>query len=161
MKQATKKNYEPEFRDLEDLVPLQLSVMATHKFLKTMYNLSDSDLEFISEEKVSAARKTGDSAFKTIQYLLNEYNNDKKLSNNNCTLSIDKVPFARSVIDLLPELERKYRNEENAENGLKEFEINMRALFHRLRSMQSRAEKDIKDKRMRQKVDEKVENFLE
>jgi hypothetical protein len=75
-------------------------------------------------------------------------------------VSIDKVPFARSVVDILPELERKHHNENNEHDVLKEFEINMRTLFHRLRSMQSMAEKDIKDKRMRQKVDGKIETFL-
>jgi predicted ATP-dependent endonuclease of OLD family len=145
-----------KFVDLEDLVPLELSILAAHKFLEVVYDFSDSDLAFISEQAITSAQKIGDSTFKTIQGLLIEYSKEA----NNCAVSIDKVPFARSVVDILPKLERKHRNENNRHNGLKEFEINMRALFHRLRSMQSMAEKDIKDKRMRQKVDGKVETFL-
>jgi hypothetical protein len=149
-----------KFVDLEDLVPLKLSILAAHKFLQAVYSFSESELAFISEKTVTSTQEAGDSPFKTIQKLLTKHNTDKSTDVNNYAVSIDKVPFARSVIDILPELERKHRNESNRDDGLKEFEINMRALFHRLRSMQSMAEKDIKDKRMRKKVDGKVETFL-
>jgi predicted ATP-dependent endonuclease of OLD family len=149
-----------KFVDLEDLVPLKLSILATHKFLQAVYSFSESEIGFISEQTVTSAQESGDSPFKTIQKLLIKYNTDKSTDVNNYAVSIDKVPFARSVVDILPELERKHHNENNEHDVLKEFEINMRTLFHRLRSMQSMAEKDIKDKRMRQKVDGKIETFL-
>jgi hypothetical protein len=49
-------------------------------------------------------------------------------------------------------------NSDDDELGL--FESNMRAVFKRLRSMQTAAEEHTKDKRMRQVVGEKVATFL-
>ncbi len=154
------KDSRAKFNDLEDLVPLQLSVLATRHFLKNMYDLPDSELEFISEEKVIANKKDDESCFKAIQNLLIKYSQEKNSDLSNYSLTIDKVPFARSVVDLLPGLERSRRQDENKYQGLQEFEINMRSLFCKLRSMQAEAEKDVKDKRMRQKVSEKIETFL-
>jgi predicted ATP-dependent endonuclease of OLD family len=158
----TNEKYIPNFNDLEDLVPLQLSVLATHHFLKTVYDLSDSDLEFISEDKVAARKQDGESSFKAIQHLLIECSQDKNSTLSNYNLTIDKVPFARSVVDLLPELEYSRRQDEDRGKyqGLQEFETNMRALFYKLRLMQVEAERDVKDKRMRQKVSDKIKAFL-
>jgi predicted RNA-binding protein Jag len=149
---SSQSEYHPNFTVLEDLIPLNLSILAAKKFVKTVYDLSDTDIEFISEEKIKAFKKDDKPAFDAIRDLLAKQN---EANGKNYSLAIDKVGFARTVIDILPEI---YSSEDK--DILKEFEINMRTLFYRLSSMQFKAERDVKEKRMRQKVKEKVETFL-
>jgi predicted ATPase len=143
------------FKELEDLVPLSLALRATKEFLQSVYNLDNDELEKLTEEAILSSKLDEESVFETIRKVL------CNISSMNI-VHMDKVPFARTVIDLLPELAReRLSNPEIGEtSGLNQFEVNMRAIFHRLRQMQKLAEQDLKDKRMRQKVNEKIQTFL-
>jgi predicted ATPase len=143
------------FNALEDLVPLPLALRATRKFIQSVYVLPDTEIESLSEDAVCSAQKPGESAFVAIQSVLYEMDSER-------TVHMDKVPFARTIVDLLPELAREREDsfESGDRIGLNQFEANMRAVFHRLWKMQMLAEQDLKDKRMRQKVEEKIQTFL-
>lgn len=142
------------FKVLEDLVPLPLAIRAARTFAKNIYDLSDQALEGLTEENVRQRMQSGRSVFEAIKGYFAEIDPPG-------SIDIDKVPFARTVIDILPELARERDQQKNSkQTGLDEFEANMRALFKKLRSMQLASEQDIKDKGMRQKVAEKVETFL-
>lgn len=151
------KSLEKEFpfRVLEDLVPLPMTIRAVQKFIKTVYDVEDKDLKWLSNESVLKAKHDNDSFFKTIQSMLREHCQDSNIH-------IDKVPFARTVVDLLPEiaLEREIEPKSSESSGLSEFEYNMRTLFSRLAKMRVLSEKSGKDKRMRQKVSNKIKTFL-
>lgn len=146
---------ESSFKVLEDLVPLPLAVMAAREFVKTVYNFEETELAPLNEENVRSQLQDGQSAFFAIQTVLKSLTTEGEVH-------IDKVPFARTVVDLLPSLARQRQNnvQVGAESGLNEFEANMKAVFYRLRQMQTLAERDVKDKRMRQKVEEKIQTFL-
>jgi predicted ATP-dependent endonuclease of OLD family len=148
----SQSEYHPNFIVLEDLIPLSLSILAARKFIKTVYDLSDSDVKFISEEKIKELKKDNKSAFDAIKVFLAKHDesNGKKYN-----FAIDKVGFARTVVDILPEV---YSSENK--DVLEEFEVNMKTLFCKLSTMQFKAEKDVKEKQMRQKVNEKIETFL-
>lgn len=151
---------ERPFKVLEDLVPLPLAVRAARKFVVTVYDLSEAELQNLTEDAVCQVKQPGQTPFGATQTLLQRLTAEGEIH-------MDKVPFARTVVDLLPTLARERQRaageidwEEGERSGLNDFEDNMRALFSRLRKMQMHAEQDIKDKRMRQKVEEKIQTFL-
>jgi predicted ATP-dependent endonuclease of OLD family len=146
---------ENPFKVLEDLVPLPLAVRAVRNFVKTIYVLQDNELELITEEAIRSKQKPGEPVFAAIQSVLNTLTPEGEVH-------IDKVPFARTVVDLLPELanERQKSQDFGIESGLDEFEANMRSVFYHLSNMQKLAEQDVKDKRMKQKVEQKILTFL-
>jgi predicted ATP-dependent endonuclease of OLD family len=143
------------FRELEDLVPLPLALRAAKTFLQTVYILKDEELELLTVEKVRLHQEQDNTVLDAIQSVLNTLSPEGKIH-------IDKVPFARTVVDLLPELayERRKLQDIGIESGLNEFEANMRSVFYRLSEMQKLAEQDVKDKRMKQKVEQKILTFL-
>jgi len=142
------------FKTLEDLVPLPLAVRAARTFAENIYDLSDQDLEGLTEDGIRQRMQGGRSVFDAIKGYFAELDPPG-------SMDIDKVPFARTVVDILPEVARERQQQKNGkQSGLDEFEKNMRALFRRLRIMQTAAEQDVKDKRMRQKVAQEVDTFL-
>jgi predicted ATPase len=143
------------FKELEDLVPLPLALRATKRFLQLVYDLPEDELKNLSEDNILSSKLDEESFFEGIQKVLCNISPEYRVT-------MDKVPFARTVVDLLPELarERHSKSEVGESSGLNQFEANMRALFYRLQQMQKLAEQDLKDKRMRQKVEEKIQTFL-
>jgi predicted ATPase len=145
---------ERPFTEIEDLVPLHISIRAAISFAKTVYGLSDGELTGISETSITARLKEGISPFMAINQILSEIGNGAEIH-------MDKIPFARTVVDLLPLMSHERQTNGPASvPGLEEFEANMRAVFRRLRTLQIIAVQDVKDKRMRQKVSDKVSTFL-
>jgi hypothetical protein len=104
---------------------------------------------------VRSVQKPYESAFTAIQTVLRSMDSER-------IVHMDKVPFARTIVDLLPQLsrEREESLESGDRSGLNQFETNIRAVFHRLSKMQMLAEQDLKEKRMREKVEEKIQTFL-
>ena len=141
------------FRVLEDLIPLPLAIRAVKTFVKTIYDLTDNDIAVLNEEEVQKRNLPDTSFFETINQILSTINPDSRLH-------IDKVPFARTVIDLLPDLAEERQQGNGSHSGIDQFEINLRAVFKHLRQLQAEAEQDVKDKRMQENVDEKIAVFL-
>lgn len=141
------------FKVLEDMVPLPIAVRAAKEFAKTIYGLDETELTSISETSIAARVTADNSLFDAIKESFGELE-------PRGSMDIDKVPFARSVVDLLPSLAREREQKRKDESGLQEFELNLRAVFRRLRIMQTAAEEDTKEKRMREIVDDKVSTFL-
>jgi predicted ATPase len=156
---------EAAFEVLEDLVPLPLALRATQQFLREVYRMDEAGLNQLTEAKIEAKIKALQTEFATknkplkapiftaLQHLVKEMDSQR-------AMNLGKVAFARTVIDLLPLLQKEDRQSQNAaQTGLREFETNMKALFTRLHRMQRDAERDVKDKRMRQRIDEKIKTF--
>jgi predicted ATPase len=146
---------ESSFTVLEDLVPLPLAVLAAREFVRTVYDFQEAELSSLTEGAVRSQSQPGQPAFVAIQTVLKTLTPEGEVH-------MDKVPFARTVVDLLPGLSRQRQSaaQVGVDSGLDEFEANMRAVFYRLRQMQTLAEQDVKDKSMRQKVDEKIQTFF-
>lgn len=143
------------FTVLEDLVPLPLAVLAAREFVKTVYDFQEAELASLTEVAVRAQLQDEQPAYLAIQTVLKTLTPEGEVH-------MDKVPFARTVVDLLPGLARQRQDsaQVGVASGLNDFEANMRAVFYRLRQMQTLAEQDVKDKRMRQKVEEKIQTFF-
>lgn len=142
------------FKVLEDLIPLPLAIRAAKEFARSIYDLHDDALTGLNETAVLARTRPDVSTFDIIREVFSELDTSRQMD-------IDKVPFARTVVDMLPSLARERKeNDGVGPDGLDEFEANMRSLFRRLHAMQLAAEGDVKDKRMRQKVEEKIATFL-
>lgn len=154
-REVTEENKdERPFQVLEDLVPLPLALRAAKRFARELYDLSEDELAILSSKSVPQRVQNGQRPFEALQATFEELDPER-------ATHIDKVPFARTVVDLLPELAEERRIRHNGQDtGLDEFEANLRAVFRRLRAMQSDAQQDTKDKRQRQKVEEKVQTFL-
>jgi len=151
---ASSANDEMPFKVLEDLVPLGTAVRAAKIFATDVYALEEGILVDLSEEGIGRRLKDGQSPFEAIR----EFFGSLEPAGS---IDLHKVPFARSVVDQLPILARERDENGNTNHaGLEEFELNMRALFRRLRRMQTIAEEDTKDKRMRQIVEEKIATFM-
>lgn len=142
------------FRVLEDLVPPAIAVRAARIFVKTVYELPDEQLDTLSLETVRQRMEAGLPAFDAIQEILSAINPVG-------IMHFDKVPFSRTVIDLLPDLAlERVESDNGGGSGLNEFEGNMRSVFRHLREVQTATEQETRDKRMRQKVEEKIATFL-
>lgn len=158
------------FEVLEDLVPMALSVRAAQRFVSDVYRASDAE-KHLTEKAVKATIKALEADYKAqgkplkapiftaLQRLIAQMDEER-------AMNMGKVAFARTVVDMLPILRweedsSKEADRNTEQGGLREFEDNMKALFSKLHQMQRRAERDVKDKRMRQKIDDKIKTFCD
>lgn len=147
------KNEKP-FIDLEDLVPLSLSMRVVNSFLSSFFDLSDEVIQkHINKEEVIKIKEDGKSYYSALKKLVNQIDSPDKYD-------IDKVPFAKTLIEMLPELTSKSSTDTILANELNEFAANMRSLLKILKVKQIRAEDVAKEKNQRKKVQEKVDIFL-
>ncbi len=180
------KQEDPLFVVLEDLIPLPLLARAAKVFAGEVFGLHDDQMKSITPEAIQAnlveirgnlgdstgasseantqkkgtgkpggTTKSGHyiSAYEALNALLGQLQIERPFE-------ISKVALARTVVDLLPVLaDENARLKDGEKTGLLPFERTMRALFRRLRVMQSAAEKDVRDKRQRQRVAEKIITF--
>lgn len=142
------------FNVLKDLVPSPLAVRAARASVKTVYDLANQDIESLNVEKIRRHTQPNSSSLEAINQVLTTIKPGSDLH-------MDKVLFARTVVDLLPDISEERRRKNNGTlSGIDEFETNLRAVLRHLRSLQVTAEQDVKDKRMRDGFDEKVAAFL-
>lgn len=142
------------FVDSEDLVPLSLALRVTKNFLKTYFGVSDDLLNNLTENAVKTKKaEINKSNFSVIKALVADLDTNK-------TYSIDKVPFAKTLVEMLPDLFKKKDADELLKNELTHFEGNIRALSKRLREMQAKAEQSIKEANQRKKVKDHVDTFF-
>lgn len=149
----TNKGEKP-FIDLEDLVPLSLSVRVVKKFLSSFFDLSEAEAQkIINEEEVLKNKEEGKSYFSALKKLVNLIEMPEKYD-------IDKVPFAKTLVEMLPDLTNQSKDDSNIAKELNEFVANMRVLLRTLKAKQSMAEEIAKEKNQRRKVQEKIDIFF-
>lgn len=152
--EVEENKHEKPFIDLEDLVPLSLSIQVVKKFLNSFFNLSDSEVEkHINKTEIEKLKTDGESYYSVIRQLVNKIDSPNKFD-------IDKVPFAKTLVEMLPELTERSKADNEIQKGLKEFTVNVRTLLRILKVKQTRAEEISKEKNQRKKVQEKVDIFL-
>lgn len=140
-----------KFIEIEDLIPLAISVQAAQLYAKQVCEASDTVIKKITENSISK-KLTGDNTlFDATEVLFQELFKDEP------HIELKKVAFARSVIDVI----RKLSKEKSHEKELKKFEGNFKALFRRIYEMKQNAERELKKERITQAIDRVIQNFLQ
>lgn len=147
------------FVDLEDLVPVSLAIRIVQYFLSSFYKFDRARTSHITPEAVT--KKHGElnqngkpvSTFAALQAIVSEIQDER-------SVKIEKVPFAKTLIELLPEWTEASVNDQNLQADLKEFTLNMRAILKRLKQMQNLAEETAREVNQRKNVAQKVDLFL-
>ncbi|MCO5798473.1 MAG: AAA family ATPase [Dolichospermum sp. OL03] len=137
--------------EIEDLIPLAISVEAAQLYAKEVCEASESIIKKITEDSISKKLTASNTVFDAIESCFQEIFKDAP------KLELKKVAFARSVIETI----RKLSKEKSSQKGLKEFENNFKALFRRIYEMKNKAERDIKKERITQAIDRVIQNFLQ
>lgn len=147
------------FVDLEDLVPVSLAIRIVKYFLSSFYKFDGARTSHITPEALT--KKHGElnqngkpvSTFAALQAIVSEIQDERNVK-------IEKVPFAKTLIELLPEWTEASINDKNLQADLKEFTLNMRAVLKRLKQMQNLAEETAREVNQRKNVAQKVDLFL-
>lgn len=118
--------------ETEDLIPTEIAVLAAKRYLDEVWALPIDSLQKITVEALDAASGTLVERLKaTVQGIDPE-------------LSLDKIGFARSLVQTIGVLTRQAPPSE----ALALFERRMRGLFRRLKEMQRNAERDLTAERV-------------
>jgi hypothetical protein len=138
--------------ELEDLIPLTLSVRAVRRYAKEFWDADDATIALITAEAILAKFQDGNSIFDAIVACIEGLPGD---------FHIEKVGFARAVIDSLPKPNRDGTLGGAIPKEIAEFETNMVMLLTKLRTMQRMAEKEQNSVRVSEKVDRLKRGFLQ
>ncbi|MEK7994085.1 MAG: AAA family ATPase [Planctomycetota bacterium] len=138
--------------DSEDLVPLDICVAATQRYVQDVCAASPETVGKITGDAILKKAAAGEGIFGAIQ---------KALSNIDADLHIEKIGFARSVIETVAALAARPKEDAKAAASLRAFETNMRALFRRLRQMQRDAERELTAERVSARVNRAKAAFLQ
>lgn len=135
--------------ETEDLIPLQLCVQAARRYVEQIYGLPSDESAKITKQAISDELVTSKTTFKAIEECL------KKISDD---MHIEKTGFARSVIDILPQIADGEGS--TTLESLQQFENNMNLLFKRINKMQRAAERENSSERISEKVERLKKGFV-
>ena len=134
--------------EIEDLIPLTICAEAARTYAREVCGADISIVNAITEESIRSKLVDNRTVFDAIEACLKEISDD---------LHIEKVGFARITVDTVAKLSR-----ENAEiNGLDTFEQNMKILFRRLDTIRRKAERELTEKRISQRLDRAKDSFIQ
>jgi hypothetical protein len=138
--------------ELEDLIPLKLCARAAQRYAKHFLEIDDNTVASITAEAIFAKKLDGHSVFDALEKCVSELQGNPH---------IDKIGFARAVVDLLPKVNRDGTLPAGTPPEIEEFETNMLMLLTQLRKMQRASEKEQKSVRISEKTDRLKRNFLQ
>lgn len=139
--------------EIEDLIPLPICVGAAGIYAREVCGATDSDVAAITEDAILKKLTDGKTVFEAIEACFEELSKDG--------LHIEKVGFARSVIETVTKLSKEESSRKtNSTNGINKFEDNFKIIFRRIDRMKRDAERERTDERVSQKIDRLKENFL-
>ena len=139
---------------VEDLIPLRISYLAACKYGENICGMTKRDIQDIKEEAIQAKLNAGITMFKAVDLCVESASKDKP--------KLQKLPFARTVIEIVEELRKTRSSEGNNSNNtdleaLNEFDKNFKILFRKLDERILKAETE----RTREKASEKVRGLEE
>ncbi|MEA5547275.1 AAA family ATPase [Limnoraphis robusta CCNP1324] len=132
--------------EVEDLIPVSISVLAAQQYAKEICNVEDRDIKDITEECVQQRVDNGETMFDAVNACVQDCSKSKP--------HLEKIGFARSVIEVVNDLRRNTNKEAN-KDALEKFESNFKILFRELDKRKSKAELE----RTREKASQKVKNL--
>ena len=138
--------------ELEDLIPLKLCARAAQRYAKQFWDMDDKFVALITPEAILSKKLAGQSVFNALERCIRELPENPH---------IDKIGFARAVIDLLPKVNRDGSLPAGTPTEIEEYENNMLFVLTQLRRMQRAAEKEQNAVRVSAKTDRLKRNFLQ
>lgn len=138
--------------ETEDLIPLPICTEATQQYVRDVC-VADADMvRRVTEEAITAAAAEGRGIFKAIEDCLRTIDPQ---------LHIEKIGFARAVIETVIRLAAQPKDDPAVATILSAFATNMKALFQRLRQMQRQAERELTSERVSARVTRAKASFLQ
>jgi hypothetical protein len=135
--------------EVEDLIPIQISVMAAKKYASDVCSISERDIRDITEDFVQQRVELGETMFDAVNACIQACSKDPR--------RLDKVGFARSVIEVIHKLRKDETKESKYTEALEKFESNFKILFRELDRKKSLAELE----RTREKASQKIRDIEE
>jgi predicted ATP-dependent endonuclease of OLD family len=134
---------------IEDLIPLRISVLAARKYAEVICGLTERDIKDIKEEEIQKKLDEGTTMFTAVNSCVEAASKDKP--------HLDKLPFARSVIEVVQDIHKKSCSDQKDLNtkdleALEKFNDNFKILFRELDERIGEAELE----RTREKASEKI-----
>lgn len=138
--------------EVEDLIPIPISVMAAQKFALEVRDIRERDIRDITEDFVQTRVESGETMFDAVNACVKACSKDPHY--------LDKVGFARSVIEVVNSLKKDLNREHKYTEALKKFESNFKILFRELDRRKSLAELERTREKASQKVKDLEESFF-
>ena len=136
----------------EDLVPLAICTAAARRYAQDVGAASPAAVNRITADAIVAEAAAGEGVFHAIERSLKKIDAD---------LHIEKIGFARAVIETVAELAVQQAKDAEAATSLRTFETNLKTLFRRLRQMQRDAERELTSERVSARVNRAKTAFLQ
>lgn len=138
--------------DSEDLVPLAICTAATRRYAQEVCAASPAEINRITSDAIRSEAASGEGVFHAVERLLKKIDPD---------LHIEKIGFARAVVEAVADLAGRQGEDPEAASSLRAFETNMKTLFRRLRQMQRDAERELTSERVSARVNRAKTAFLQ
>ena len=138
--------------EVEDLIPLSVCREAAQKYLLSVCDATPDDVAKLTDESIKENLQEGKSVFKAIEACFTKLG-DK--------FHIEKIGFARCVIETVGELVDRAHEVEESKATLETFDSNMKVLFRRLCGMQRDAERELASKQISSRVDRTISSFIQ
>lgn len=136
--------------EIEDIIPLPICIAAIKSYLQEFLQVDEAELSCLTEELVLEKISNQTMLDALQESLLNLHNEEFK---------VNKVGFARNVIQVVHEWLRGDDLAEDQNNALRAFENNFRVLFKKLNIMQRRAQQKLTTERLSQKIERLKKDF--
>jgi hypothetical protein len=138
--------------ETEDIIPLAICVDSAQRYLRQVCAADEDVVRQVTPETIAAAAAEGKGIFKAIEECLRLIDPQ---------LHIEKIGFARAVIESVSCLVAQSPESTAAVASLKAFTENMKVLFQRLRQMQRQAERELTSERVSARVIRAKASFLQ
>lgn len=138
--------------EIEDLLPMQICLDATKRYLAEVCGAPEETVEAITEAELLSHAGEGKSIIAMIQELASDLGED---------LHVEKTGFARAANQAVEQLQEATASDDHDNEALGQYELNMRCLFERLSQMQRNAERELTAERVTRKVGRAKAAFIQ
>lgn len=135
--------------EIEDLIPLEICVTAAQNYARNVCQVGSDKVRKLTAEEVRNGVAEGKTVFGAVVDTFNKACGDD--------FHIEKVGFARSVVDLVLDKTSDSVKSQSA----KSFEENFKVLFRSLNRAIREAERELSQERVTQKIDRVKKSFLQ
>ncbi|PZV08446.1 MAG: OLD family endonuclease [Leptolyngbya sp.] len=136
--------------EIEDIIPLEICIQAAKFYLREFLKIQETEFSFLTKDSIFS--KTAEqTVLDAIQAVLSEFP-DKDWK-------INKVGFARNVIRVVTDWSKEPGLSSCQSDAIQAFTKNFKALFKKLNAMQRRAQQELTDERLSQKIARRKKDF--
>lgn len=138
--------------EIEDLIPLRICFLAAKEYLSVMCHATELEANQFLHESIEKDLSDKLSIFETIEIVFKGINKEFRL---------DKVGFARFVVQTVEEIQSQPRCETEDKNALTTYINNMKVLFRKLSSMQRSAVRELSSKNISRRFERIRKSFVD